>query len=116
MNKRVLNKFNGYFRWAIMLLLVTHHALAFLQPVIYTCQYAEPPLLTTSANVICPGSAVTLTAANCAGVTHWPDQSTGFVWVGRPVQTTGFAYQIYKLPEQPGWYGQSGHRGGGFQK
>ncbi|WP_425290782.1 gliding motility-associated C-terminal domain-containing protein [Spirosoma linguale] len=55
-----------------------------------TVNTPEPPQLTTSANVICPGSTVTLTATNCAGIIHWPDQSTGSVWVGKPAQTTTF--------------------------
>ena len=55
-----------------------------------TVNTPDAPVLTTSAQVSCPNDIVTLTATNCAGIVHWPDQTTGSVWTGKVEQTTTF--------------------------
>ncbi len=48
------------------------------------------PIIASSAKIICANDAVTLTATNCAGAVHWPDQTTGSGWTGKLQQTTTF--------------------------
>ncbi|WP_245877947.1 gliding motility-associated C-terminal domain-containing protein [Spirosoma fluviale] len=55
-----------------------------------TVNTPDAPPVASSANVVCPGSSVTLTATNCAGTVRWADQTTGPVWIGKLVETATF--------------------------
>ena len=48
------------------------------------------PTVKPLAALICAGDAATLTATNCAGIVHWPDQTTGSTWTGTLRQSTVF--------------------------
>lgn len=55
-----------------------------------TVNTPEAPVLTPSSTLICPNESITLTASNCAGTVHWPDQTTGLTWTGTLHETTTF--------------------------